>query len=254
LGTSRRGTGSLEHVGDSPRRVLIGFNSGVYEGIDLTEWVVGNPVDVPATNFGRPAGAFEQVPRRDVFIAPEDRGTGGGGSYDKRRTRPVTGPCFEGNFVGADYGIVEDLTGKLPESWRDFNAASIPVFLAENPHKTKIAAGLACGCLWTVGKGARSGDVVLCPDGAGRYRVGEVAGDYYYAPGDVLPHRRPVTWLPAVIDRADTSDGLRNTTGSTGTVCTVTRAGYAEEVEKLLGGAGAPALVAAAAARDRTPG
>jgi hypothetical protein len=27
-------------------------NSGVYEGIDLTEWMAGNPADVLATNFG----------------------------------------------------------------------------------------------------------------------------------------------------------------------------------------------------------
>lgn len=152
--------------------------------------------------------------------------------------------CFDGNFIGADYGIAEDLTGKLPEAWRDFNAAYIPVYLANRPGKTKIAAGLACGFVWTVGRGIKVGDIVLCPDGAGRYRVGEVTGDYYYAPGEVLPHRRPVKWLPAVIDRADLSEGLRNTTGSTGTVCNVTRAGYADEIEQLLGGAEPPALVA----------
>src|SRR5262249_15838410 len=30
---------SLENVGDKPARVLIGFNSGIYEDIDLTEWI-----------------------------------------------------------------------------------------------------------------------------------------------------------------------------------------------------------------------
>jgi len=35
-------------------------------------------------------------------------------------------------------------------------------------------AGLACGALWTVSRGINSGDIVLCPDGGGRYRVGEV--------------------------------------------------------------------------------
>lgn len=152
--------------------------------------------------------------------------------------------CYDGNFIGADYGIAEDLASKLPESWRDFNAAYIPVFLANRPDKTKIAAGLACGTLWTIGKGIQKGDVVLCPDGSGRYRVGEVNGDYFYAPNQILPHRRTVQWLPVMIDRADLSEGLRNTTGSTGTVCNINRAGYADEIEKLLGGCAPPSLIA----------
>jgi oxalate decarboxylase len=60
---------SIENVGDKPCRVLIGFNSGVYEAIDLSQWIAGNPVDVLATNFGKPAALFEKFPRKDVFIA-----------------------------------------------------------------------------------------------------------------------------------------------------------------------------------------
>jgi oxalate decarboxylase len=63
---------SIENVGDRPCRVLIGFNSGVYEKIDLSEWIAGNPSDVLATNFGKPAGLFERFPHRDVFIADKD--------------------------------------------------------------------------------------------------------------------------------------------------------------------------------------
>jgi restriction system protein len=152
--------------------------------------------------------------------------------------------CFDGNFIGADYGIAEDLTGKLPEAWRDFNASFIPIYLVNQPNKTKIAAGLACGMLWTVAKGFQNGDILVCPDGAGRYHVGEVIGDYNYVPGNVLPHRRPVRWLPTVIDRADMSEGLRNTTRSIGTLCNISGAGYADEIEKLIGGITAPALIA----------
>ena len=101
-------------------------------------------------------------------------------------------------------------TGRLPEEWRPFNREFIPIFLAGHPGKTKIAAGLACGFLWTVSRGIEKGDVVLCPDGSGRYRVGEVCGDYKYAPGENLPHRRPVRWLSQIIDRADMSEELRN--------------------------------------------
>ena len=86
--------------------------------------------------------------------------------------------CFTGNFVGTDFGITQDLTKKLPDEWRAFNKEFIPVFLAAHPDKTKIGAGLACGALWTVSKGIRKADVVLCPDGTGKYRVGEVTGDY----------------------------------------------------------------------------
>jgi oxalate decarboxylase len=60
---------SIENVGDEPCRVLIGFNSGVYEEIDLSEWMAGNPLDVLATNFSKPASLFEKFPHKDVFIA-----------------------------------------------------------------------------------------------------------------------------------------------------------------------------------------
>ena len=144
--------------------------------------------------------------------------------------------CFAGGFIGTDFDIKQDLTGQLPDDWRHFNKAFIPVFLAARPDKTKIGAGLACGALWGVSKGILNGDVVLCPDGTGRYRVGVVDGEYYYAPGEILPHRRPVRWLDQIIDRADMSEGLRNSSGSVGTVSNLSRAGYTEEIEKLLGG------------------
>jgi oxalate decarboxylase len=63
---------SIENVGNKPCRVLIGFNTGVYETIDLSQWIAGNPVDVLATNFSKPASLFEKFPHRDVFIAPKD--------------------------------------------------------------------------------------------------------------------------------------------------------------------------------------
>jgi len=106
--------------------------------------------------------------------------------------------CFTGNFIGTDFGINQDLSKKLPDEWRAFNKEFIPVYLASHPDKTKIGAGLACGALWTVSKGIQKGDVVLCPDGTGKYRVGEVSGDYYYEPGKILFHRRPVTWLNVI--------------------------------------------------------
>lgn len=64
---------SIENVGDKKCRVLVGLNSGTYETIDLSQWIAGNPVDVLASNFGKPAALFEKFPRKDVFIAAKER-------------------------------------------------------------------------------------------------------------------------------------------------------------------------------------
>jgi len=141
--------------------------------------------------------------------------------------------CFAGNFIGADFGIHEDLSHHLPEEWRTFNKQFIPKFLERNPEKEKIGAGLACGALFTISKGIKKGDVVLCPDGGGNYRVGDVAGDYYYAVNQVLPHRRKVSWRPEPIARASMSEALQNSTGSAGTVSDISS--YRIELDQLLG-------------------
>lgn len=143
------------------------------------------------------------------------------------------GECFVGGFIGADYGIAQDLSSHLPDELREFNKAFIPIFLAGHPDKTKIGAGLACGALWTIAKGIAKGDIVLCPDGAGSYRVGEVVGDYTYVPDGVLPHRRAVRWLDIAIARSAMSEALQNSTGSIGTVSNVSA--YAAEIERFLG-------------------
>jgi len=129
--------------------------------------------------------------------------------------------CLAGGFVGTDFGIHEDLSRKLPDDWRAFNKAFIPVYLAQNPEKTKVSAGLACGAIHTVAKGMQKGDIVLCPERVGSNRAGEVLGDYYYAEGQILPHRRKVRWLDGSIDRAAMSEALRNSTGSIGTVSNI---------------------------------
>ena len=149
--------------------------------------------------------------------------------------------CYEGNFVGADFDIYEDLTNNLPEKWRDFNAKYRPVWLKSNPGKSKVAAGLACGMLWTVCKGIKKGDVVLCPDGSGSYYVGIISSDYYYSPNEILFHRREVQWYPRSIDRNDMSQELKNSTGSIGTCSNISD--YAEEIDKLIGGNKPPTLV-----------
>lgn len=144
--------------------------------------------------------------------------------------------CFAGNFIGTDFGINQDLTNKLPDKLQGFNKEFIPIYLVSHPEKTKIGAGLACGALWTVSKGIQTGDVVLCPDGTGKYRVGEVSGGYTYEPGKILFHRRPVKWLNVAIDREDMSEGLQSSTGVPLTVVGPTAiTNYRQEIEHLLG-------------------
>ena len=141
--------------------------------------------------------------------------------------------CRQENYIGADFEIYMDLSDSLFDNWRDFNEKFIPVWMENVPGKSKTAAGLACGFLWTVVKGLKMGDVVLSPSGEGYYYVGTISSDYYYVPDTDLPHRRKVTWLDQVIYRKDMSEKLRNSSGSVGTCCNLTD--YAQEIEALLG-------------------
>jgi len=63
---------SIENVGSKPCRILIGLNTGVYAAIDLSQWIAGNPTDVLATNFSKPASLFEKFPHKDVFISDKE--------------------------------------------------------------------------------------------------------------------------------------------------------------------------------------
>lgn len=156
--------------------------------------------------------------------------------------------CIAGNFIGADFDVHHNLTGHLPDEWRAFNREQIPIYLTIHPGKSRIAAGLACGFLWTIAKGVKVGDIALCPDGSGRYRLGEVTGEYIFQPDGVLPHRRPVRWLSQLIDRADMSEALRNSTGSIGTVSDVSK--YRDEIETLIGPTAVPVAVSSVAATE----
>lgn len=149
--------------------------------------------------------------------------------------------CFQEGFIGVDYGFKVDFTDRLPDEWQDFNEEFIPTFLANNPDKGKISAGLACGMTWTVAKGLKVGDIVISPDGKQGYRTGEIMGPYLYAPDGPLPHRRPVEWHAESFDRSEMSEALQRSTGSIGTCCDVTK--YAEELERLIDGHASLSLV-----------
>lgn len=147
-----------------------------------------------------------------------------------------------GGFIGTGFLYNVDLTDKLPEDWREFNKAMIPVYLEKHPDKSKVAAGLACGMLHTICKGLKRGDIVMTPDTEGNYHFGEITGDYFYDPDYELPHKRPVHWYDITVHRQELSEGLQRSIGSIGTVSTVDK--HAEEIETIIGNRQAPALVA----------
>ena len=141
---------------------------------------------------------------------------------------------LEGGFIAANWNIDQDLTHELPDDWREFNHRFIPVYLTALPEKSKISAGLACGMLHTLCKGVKQGDIVLTPRGDGHYLVGKVVSDYYYMPTGELSHRRKVEWFEQTLPRELMSQELKNSSGSVGTVCNITK--YAEELKVLIQG------------------
>jgi restriction system protein len=150
--------------------------------------------------------------------------------------------CHDEGWFGGGWNISQDLTNELTEDWREFNSKFIPIYIAANSGKSKIAAGLACGALHTICKGIQQGDTVLSPDGKGAYWIGKVVSPYHYADGCNLPHRRKVEWLSKAILRSEMSEGLRKSCGSVGTVCNITK--HAAEIHGFIVGNAPPALIA----------
>lgn len=142
--------------------------------------------------------------------------------------------CRQEGYIGCGFDINVDLSDSLFENRRDFNQKFVPIWMDNVPEKSKTAAGVACGFLWTIIKGLQIGDVVLCPTGEGSYYVGLIIGDYYYVPNTELPHRRRVSWMDVEIPRKLMSEKLRNSTGSIGTCCDITN--YATEINALIEG------------------
>jgi oxalate decarboxylase len=63
---------SIENTGSKLMRMLIGFNTGHYQAVDLSAWIASNPLNVLTNNFSKPEAFFEKFPKGDVFIGPPD--------------------------------------------------------------------------------------------------------------------------------------------------------------------------------------
>ena len=140
--------------------------------------------------------------------------------------------CYRDGYIGADFEINQDLSNELPDDWRVFNRKFIPVFISARPDKKKVAAGLACGMLWTICKGLEVDDIVLSPNGSGEYLVGRIKGGYYYVKGAEFQHRRKVEWSSVKVKRDDMSAELKHSAGAIGTVANISQ--YADELEQLI--------------------
>ena len=59
----------IEQVGDEPTRVLILFNSPVYEEINISTWLAANPASIITDNFGISKELADKLPKESVVIA-----------------------------------------------------------------------------------------------------------------------------------------------------------------------------------------
>lgn len=141
---------------------------------------------------------------------------------------------FSEGWIGTGWLESVDLTGNFHENWRDFNKEYIPLVMSEDGIATKVGAGLACGMTHTVASGLKAGDIVISSKGNGSFQMGEVTGDYFYAQGQPLPHRRSVKWFETTFSRDQVSDEFRRSLGSANTVSDIT--GYGEEIDRFLHG------------------
>lgn len=60
---------SIENTGSELARILIAFNTGEYQAIDLSAWLAANPAYLLADHFNVSVSEIEKLPRGDVFIA-----------------------------------------------------------------------------------------------------------------------------------------------------------------------------------------
>ena len=69
LATSHRALVTpLKTSGSDKARILIVFNNGHYQTIDLSQWIAGNPPMFWQRTSRKLESCFEKFPRKDVFL------------------------------------------------------------------------------------------------------------------------------------------------------------------------------------------
>jgi oxalate decarboxylase len=61
---------ALRNNGSTPTDVLVVFNNGDYQSINLSEWLASNPTSVVANNLQIPTALADRLPKRDADFAP----------------------------------------------------------------------------------------------------------------------------------------------------------------------------------------
>lgn len=61
---------SIENVGITKARVLIAFNTGIYQSIGLSQWLSGTPDYLLASHFKQPQEVIAKFPKSHQFIIP----------------------------------------------------------------------------------------------------------------------------------------------------------------------------------------
>jgi oxalate decarboxylase len=59
----------IEQVGDEPTKILLIFSAPIYQEINLSSWLAGNPASVIETIFGISPQLVDQLPKKLVGFA-----------------------------------------------------------------------------------------------------------------------------------------------------------------------------------------
>jgi len=118
--------------------------------------------------------------------------------------------ALQEGWIGTDWLADIDLSNELSLTKSDFHQKFNRILNESGESSTSKAAGKGSGMTYTVAAEIKSGDIVVSHKAGANYQVGKVVGPYYYQPGEVLPHRRPVEWFDFEISRDQMSAELAN--------------------------------------------
>lgn len=59
---------SIENIGTEVARLLIAFNTGHYQAIDLSQWLAGTPDYLLRDHFRQPEATIQPLPKDDLFV------------------------------------------------------------------------------------------------------------------------------------------------------------------------------------------
>ena len=144
---------------------------------------------------------------------------------------------YNNNYIAVGFNLDINLSDSLYDNWREFNKKFIPEIIKREPSKSRVAAGLNCGVIWTLSKGIEKDAIVLCQDKDKNYHPCKVVSNYYYDEKlGTQFHRRKVEWFDKSIKVSEMSKELISSLTAQNTLIDISK--YEDELEKLLYGKG----------------